>query len=259
MRPTAASAVRSAYCVAVCSGLLHKAERYATKITVPIAPVKFSTMIVTVNAHRLTPTSACQVKTRFDAICRKAPIQRLVDQRIGARERAAGESADQRGREPDALDDGGVIVAGKSEIDHEGRGHGAGERIAKLVEHDEDENDDRHVAGEEIGKAGIGGRGHAHQRVLARMRGVLDGGGGGFLRLGRDERGRDADDDERRHGEIARAPGGAFAEAEALEIRSPGTARPRWRPACRSGTPPHRRPCRRPARSRSGFRCGRRR
>ncbi len=49
------------------------------------------------------------------------------------------------------------------------------------------------------------------------MRGVLDGGGGGLLRLGGDERGCDADDHERRHGEIARAPGGVFAEAEAFK------------------------------------------
>ena len=32
----------NAYCVAVCKGLLQSADRYATKITVPMAPVNCS-------------------------------------------------------------------------------------------------------------------------------------------------------------------------------------------------------------------------
>ena len=60
-----------------------------------MAPVKFSTMIVTVSAEWLTPITACQANTRFDAICRNAPIHRLVVKRKGARHETAGESADQ--------------------------------------------------------------------------------------------------------------------------------------------------------------------
>jgi hypothetical protein len=49
------------------------------------------------------------------------------------------------------------------------------------------------------------------------VRGVLGLGGGGLFRLGGDQRGRDADHDERRHGDIACAPGRALGEPEAFE------------------------------------------
>ena len=43
-----------------------------------MAPVKFSTMMVTVSAVTLVPTMASQAKVRFDSICTMPPIQRLV-------------------------------------------------------------------------------------------------------------------------------------------------------------------------------------
>src|SRR6185437_3879706 len=78
VRPTAASAVNSAYCVAVCSGFWQSAERYATNITVPMALVKFSSVMATVSAVRSWPRVAAQENPKLAAACRIAPIHRLV-------------------------------------------------------------------------------------------------------------------------------------------------------------------------------------
>src|ERR1700688_4680702 len=70
VRPTAASAVHSANCVAVCSGFLQSAERYATKITVPIALVKFSATIAKGSQPMSWPRVACQEKARLATACK---------------------------------------------------------------------------------------------------------------------------------------------------------------------------------------------
>ena len=48
------------------------------KITVPMAPVKFSMMMVSVSAGTLGPMSASQEKVRLETSCNIPPIHKLV-------------------------------------------------------------------------------------------------------------------------------------------------------------------------------------
>ena len=77
-----------------------------------------------------------------------------------------------RAARPDAFDDGGVGGLVVAELQHEGRGHGAGERVADLVEDDEGEDRERRIAGEEFGEGALCGVEHAGQRVRS-GRGVV--------------------------------------------------------------------------------------
>ena len=94
-----------------------------------------------------------------------APSHSALASGSGAGHRAAGEAADQQRRKPHAFDDrrvGALVVA---ERQHERRGHGAGQRIAQLVEHDEDQHGDGRVARQEIGEGMPSRAKHARQRV----------------------------------------------------------------------------------------------
>src|SRR4029079_4896832 len=94
-------------------------------------------------------------------------------ERISKRHKPPGQYAGDRRGKPDTLDDGGVLVARKPEIDDERGSHGPGERIGELEQHDECEHDERSVAGEEISESAIGRDGHATERALLGMRRML--------------------------------------------------------------------------------------
>ena len=63
-------------------------------------------------------------------------------QRKRARNEAAGKAAEQQRGKADTFDDGGIFIAGKSEIDHERRRHGARQRIGELEQHNEGQHDE---------------------------------------------------------------------------------------------------------------------
>ena len=91
-------------------------------------------------------------------------------QRQRAGDEAAGKAAEQQRRQPDALDDRRIFVARKAEIDDEGRGHGAGQRVGELEQHHEGEHHKSHFVAHEILEGADRGFGHAGERSLVRMR-----------------------------------------------------------------------------------------
>ena len=95
-----------------------------------------------------------------------------------------------------------------------GAGHGAGQRVGELEQHDEGQHDERanrrREKSENAPTAASTTRASGFCRAWVASRRPT-------FRLGRDERGRDADQHQRRHGDIARAPGGVLVEAEALK------------------------------------------
>ena len=105
------------------------------------------------------------------AACSSAADPEARGERIGAGEEAAGKAADQRGGEADALDDRGIFVARKSEIDDERRRHRAGQRVGELEQHDEGEHHERQLARQEIRERADRGLDDALQRLFAGVRG----------------------------------------------------------------------------------------
>ena len=143
-----------------------------------------------------------------------APIHRLVAERQRARHEAAGKAAGEQRRQPDALDDRGVFVAGKAEIDHERRGHGARQRVGEFEQHHEGQHGEGQLVAEEILERADRGLGHAREPLLMGMRGFRCA---RALRLGGDERGDGADQHQSSHGHIAPVPGRLLVEAVGLE------------------------------------------
>ena len=92
--------------------------------------------------------------------------------RVAPRDESAGKPADQGSGEADALDDGGVVVAGKTEVDHEWRGHGAGKCVGEFVEHHEGERRESILAHEKFRECADRGMDHARECGLSARRGL---------------------------------------------------------------------------------------
>ena len=90
-------------------------------------------------------------------------------QRIAPRHEAAGEASNQGRGKADALDDRGIVVAGEAEVDHEGRGHGAGKCIGEFVEHDKGKRRPGIVARQEFGERADCGMQHTCKAGLGRV------------------------------------------------------------------------------------------
>ncbi len=191
------------------------------KITVPMALVKFSATMAKVSQAAFMPDDRLPGEREIGEPLQHAAEPQACRQRKRAGQKAAGEAADQRRRQSYAFDDGGVFVARKSEIDHEWRGQCAGQRVGKFEQHDESQHGEGQVAGQKF-------REGAECRVTTRVSGLApaaispscsasaptdrSGSVGG-------KRGDDADDDQRGHGDIARAPGRPGVASRGAESR----------------------------------------
>ena len=90
-----------------------------------MALVKFSAMMATASIVVLVPTTASAAEREIGDRLQDAADPETGGKRQGARDEAAGKAAQQQRGEPDALHDGRIFVARKTEIDDERRGHRA--------------------------------------------------------------------------------------------------------------------------------------
>src|SRR3972149_1525605 len=97
--------------------------------TVPMALVKFSVEMAIASAAWFTPSDASHEKVKFADACKMPATS-------SARE-------------------GGIARLVEADVEPEGPGHHAGERVGKLVEHDEEQDQKRVALPEEVGEGRI--------------------------------------------------------------------------------------------------------
>ena len=103
-----------------------------------------------------TPSHASQEKVKFASACRTPATRSARRERHGAGEQAARDAAEQRGDQAHAFDDRRIARFVEADVEHERTGHDAGEGVGQLVQHDEEQDQQRVALGEEIGEGGIG-------------------------------------------------------------------------------------------------------
>ena len=145
-------------------------------------------------------------------VWRMPPIHRLVESGKARATSAAGEAARQRRGKADAFHDRRIGRLVEADIDDERRGQDAGKGIAELVQHDEQQDQDRGVAGEKLPERTEGGQQNAADRIAGLVDDV-----GGRGRLGRHQRRENADADQHRGGEIAPQPDRPARHADLLQ------------------------------------------
>ena len=134
--------------------------------------------------------------------------------RQSAGDETAGKPAQQQRGEPDTFHDGRVFVARKTEIDDEGCGHRARKRIGEFEQHDEGEHHESEIVAKEILEGADCSLDHARERFFPRASGFrLDR----SFRLGRKQRGDDADHHQAGHRDIAPAPCGLLVETRGFD------------------------------------------
>ncbi len=132
--------------MAVWSGLPQSAERYATKITVPMPLVKFSAVMAKVSHATSRPTTACHAKAKMATACKTPPIQRLVAIGKRARDETTSKATGNCRSKSDALDDGGELYTREAGFEHERRRQGAREGVGEFENHHEGQRRDGHIA-----------------------------------------------------------------------------------------------------------------